>query len=166
MFLFQKKFCFVNTKKFFCGIKSLRAARKKIKIAKRGENLFLLFIYDEKLVQEILSNPEVLSYLNLKGYFTDKGISNVLNELLNRLSYCESFPHEIGVFLGYPLEDVVGYEKYSGTKTKFSGAWAVYGNVDEAVKKMELYKKCSVFCSSLFEAGNNFEAICKTINFM
>jgi len=71
---------------FLFGIKSLRAARKKIKIAKRGENLFLLFIYDEKLVQEILSNPEVLSYLNLKGYFTDKGISNVLNELLNRLS--------------------------------------------------------------------------------
>ena len=107
-----------------------------------------------------------MSYLNLKGYFTDNGISNVLNELLKRLSYCEIFPHEIGIFLGYPLEDVVGYEKYSGTKTKFSGAWAVYGNVAEAVKKMELYKKCSALCSSLLEAGNNFEAICKTINFM
>ena len=149
----SKEVLFCEYKKILLWNKILEGSQKKIKIAKRGENLFLLFIYDEKLVQEILSNPEVLSYLNLKGYFTDKGISNVLNELLNRLSYCESFPHEIGVFLGYPLEDVVGYEKYSGTKTKFSGAWAVYG-------------KCSVLCSSLFEAGNNFETICKTINFM
>lgn len=162
----SKEVLFCEYKKILLWNKILEGGQKKIKIARRGENLFLLFIYDEKLVQEILSKPEVLSYLNLKGYFTDNGISNVLNELLKRLSYCEIFPHEIGIFLGYPLEDVVGYEKYSGTKTKFSGAWAVYGNVAEAVKKMELYKKCSALCSSLLEAGNNFEAICKKINFM
>ena len=70
----SKEVLFCEYKKILLWNKILEGGQKKIKIARRGENLFLLFIYDEKLVQKILSKPEVLSYLNLKGYFTDNGI--------------------------------------------------------------------------------------------
>ncbi len=161
----SKEVLFCEYKKIILWNKILESGQKKIKIARRGERLFLLFIYDEKLVQEIISKPGVLAYLNSKGYSAETEISSMVNELLRRLSCSPVFPHEIGIFLGYPLEDVIGYEKYSGRETKFCGAWAVYGNVAEAVKKMTLYKKCSALCSSLLEDGNNFEAVYKIINF-
>ena len=55
----SKEVLFCEYKKILLWNKILEGGQKKIKIARRGENLFLLFIYDEKLVQEILSKPEV-----------------------------------------------------------------------------------------------------------
>ena len=50
--------------------------------------------------------------------------------LIDKLN-SNDFPHEIGIFLGYPLKDVVGfmgYGKYQFCKTRY---WRVYG--DESI---------------------------------
>ncbi len=159
----SKSTLFEEYQKILFWNKILKENKKKIKIVRRSENLFLLLIYDEFLIENIIFNEEIKSYLTIKGYSLNQGISVVLCELLSRLSNESIFPHEIGVFLGYPLEDVLGYEKYSGTKSKFSGAWTVYGNVEKAKLQMNIYKECSIYCTRLFECGNDFESICKNI---
>ena len=39
------------------------------------------------------------------------------------------FPHEMGLLLGYPIEDVVGFMEHSGKEYLYSGYWKVYENV-------------------------------------
>lgn len=50
----------------------------------------------------------------------------------------EPFPHEIGVLLGYPAEDVKGFVVNSGKNYLYSGYWKVYGNLAE--KKLLFYR--------------------------
>lgn len=52
----------------------------------------------------------------------------------DRLHMCEKFPHEIGLFLDYPLVDVIGFIRNTGKNCKCSGCWKAYGNAKEAEK--------------------------------
>ena len=50
----------------------------------------------------------------------------------------KDFPHEIGVLLGYPAEDVKGFVVNEGKNYLYSGYWKVYGDLSEA--KQLFYK--------------------------
>lgn len=50
-----------------------------------------------------------------------------------------NFPHEIGVFLGYPLDDVIGFIEHK--PFYLVGDWKVYQNVKEAQKQFDLFKQ-------------------------
>ena len=80
-----------------------------------------------------------------KGYPVQRGFGAVLAELLHRLVLRADFPHEVGLFLGYPLEDVQGFEADSRA-FKYAGTWKVYGDPAEAARRMALYKSCSDTC--------------------
>ena len=93
------------------------------------------------------------AYLLAKGYPVQKGFSAVLSELLHRLAVKEDFPHEVGLFLGYPLEDVVGFENFGAARFKYSGFWKVYGDKENAIRLMNLYKSCTETCMKLLASG-------------
>ena len=64
-------------------------------------------------------------------------------QLIKRLSENEEFPHEIGLFLGYPPEDVEGFIIHRGRDSKYTGTWKVYGNVDKAKRIFDRYRRCT-----------------------
>ena len=66
----------------------------------------------------------------------------LLSHLKKRLSQSEAFPHEIGLFLGYPLEDVIGFCRHKGEGCKLCGYWKVYGDVESARKSFALFDRC------------------------
>ena len=77
-----------------------------------------------------LNNKKCLNFLKFIGYPSNYNLDEYLNILIDKLN-SDNFPHEIGIFLGYPLKDVVGfmgYGKYKFCKTRY---WKVYG--DESV---------------------------------
>ena len=113
---------------------------------KKPDGRFLFFIYDKKLLEQVLKNPANKEYLASKGYPVQRGFSAVIALLLHRLAVNESFPHEVGLFLGYPLEDVVGFEKQKAAGFKYSGIWKVYGDKESAIRRMNLYKSCTETC--------------------
>ena len=81
-------------------------------------------------LSNVLNNKKCLNFLKFIGYPSEYNIDNYINILINKLN-SKDFPHEIGIFLGYPLKDVVGfmgYGKYKFCKTRY---WRVYG--DESV---------------------------------
>ena len=63
--------------------------------------------------------------------------------LIRRLSRSEDFPHEIGLFLGYPCEDVRGFIDNKAACAKCVGCWKVYGDEEKAKKQFERFKKCT-----------------------
>ena len=49
------------------------------------------------------------------------------------------FPHEMGIFLGYPLGDVKGFIRHRGRDFLYCGYWKVYENEAEARKLFSVY---------------------------
>ena len=78
--------------------------------------------------------------------------------LMEKLTDTSSFPHEIGLFLGYPPEDVLGFIR-DPAACKFSGCWKVYGDVSAAQIRFESYHSCTQICCSLLTGGAGLEQL-------
>ena len=76
-------------------------------------------------------------------------------EFLQKCGYESKFPHEIGLFLGYPLGDVIGFIENAGQNYKCTGCWKVYCDECEAVRMFEKYKKCKDVYTRLWRQGRS-----------
>ena len=77
------------------------------------------------------------------GYGDDLSHLVCLRELTRRLREGEEFPHEIGLFLGYPPEDVAGFMTHRGKNCKCVGCWKVYGDEYAARRRFAAYQSCT-----------------------
>ena len=112
----------------------------------------LIYVYREKKLCKDLADPEASSILEEAGY-TDCSPSAALEHLRMRFRKGDSFPHEIGLFLGYPPGDVTGYIQNHGRNSKCSGCWKVYCDECEAVKTFNRFNKCKSLYKSMFHQG-------------
>lgn len=100
------------------------------------------------------------AFLLRYGYTADMDLAACLMRLQNRIAEKPEFPHEIGIFLGYPLEDVDGFITHQGENCKLCGCWKVYGNVEQARRTFASYEKCRVFlCAKLSKGCNILQAL-------
>ena len=72
------------------------------------ESTVLVYVYRKKQIEASLSQRDVQELLKNYGY-EDFSLEKSLLHLKKRLHGYKCFPHEIGIFLGYPLEDVKGF---------------------------------------------------------
>ena len=70
-----------------------------------------------------------------------------------------SFPHEIGFFLGYPYEDVIGFIANEGENFLCSGCWKVYAKERDAQTCFCCYKNCTNMYQQLFDEGVSIECL-------
>ncbi|MGN0642432.1 MAG: DUF3793 family protein [Huintestinicola sp.] len=111
----------------------------------------LMYVYSEKLLSKRLVDNAVRSVLAEYGYAENLSLEEYLDRLSKRIGDSENFPHEIGIFLGYPVEDVVGFIENKGDNFKLCGAWKVYGSVENAKRIFSNYDKCRIFlCNKLY----------------
>ena len=121
--------------------------------ALRGEaGRTLMYLYREDALRASLLSPDVQALLSEYGYrcFTTEA---ALALLRSRLAASRSFPHEIGVFLGYPLADVVGFIRNGGRNCLCSGCWKAYSNEHEARRTFARLNKCRTVYARLFAEG-------------
>lgn len=78
--------------------------------------------------------------------------------LIKKLAQEASFPHEIGLFLGYPPEDVLGFIR-DPSAYKFSGCWKVYGDILTAQTRFDTYRKCTQTYCALFALGVDLQQL-------
>lgn len=120
----------------------------------------LMLIYSEKLLEKRLSEDIARNILCKYGYPQTSCISENLERLSERMGRCGDFPHEIGIFLGYPVEDVAGFIKNKGENFKLCGCWKVYGSEEKAKRTFENYNKCRKFlCGKLSEVPDIYRAL-------
>lgn len=129
----------------------------KIKLMCHCKERTLVLQYNEKLLSASLSDPERREILMSFGYSKVSVLENDLDRLAKRISSAKTneFPHEIGIFLGYPTEDVIGFIKNKGNNFKMCGCWKVYGDVEKAERSFENYDKCRKFLCNKLERGDD-----------
>lgn len=113
----------------------------------------LLLVYNKERLGALLRDKGCRAYLTAAGYNKNNTLDEDLAFLEQRLQQGESFPHEIGIFLEYPLEDVLGFVLNKGDNCKYSGYWKVYGDVTEAQKIFSAYEKCRDYLLNKLTSG-------------
>ena len=111
-------------------------------------------VYRPALLRESLRQPERRAFLQACGYPVSMGTGRLLDELSRRMRSAKAggFPHEIGLFLGYPLEDVTGFIAAGGAEYRCSGCWKVYSDVERARQCFRRYELCrAALCRRLRE---------------
>ena len=79
--------------------------------------------------------------------------------LIARLHENADFPHEIGLFLGYPPEDVDGFIRNGARCAKCVGPWKVYGDEQAARCKFAQYRKCTNVYRDCLKKYNSFDRL-------
>ena len=144
-----------------------QASALRVRLLGRGVSLTLLrvqdgsaqvFVYREKLLAEILRQPEVQAFLRELGYerFDVRG---ALQTLRGRMRDLTDFPHEIGVFLGYPLADVRAFIAHGGHDCAACGCWKAYGNVCEANRIFACWQACQEKFLREYRQGRTLEQL-------
>lgn len=117
---------------------------------------FLLYLYRPARLEAVLAGEEVRRFLEQEGYTLpgrEAGCQPLLDQLARRLACGGDFPHEIGVFLGYPLSDVIGFIQNQGRNFTCCGCWKSYGDPDAARRCFDRMKQCTEVYLQLFHSG-------------
>ena len=132
----------------------------KIRIVYEDKNSVLVLVYNENLLEKHIDKYEVREYLNLYGYKCCKSVSECLEKLSSRIKNENNFPHEIGIFLGYPIEDVDGFIKNKGKKFKMCGFWKVYSDEEKAERTFRTDRNCRAYlCNKISNGADICEAL-------
>jgi hypothetical protein len=113
------------------------------------ERYILLLVYRPELLWKVLR--ENRDFLWQKGYAVWGGLDCVLTQLKRRCRE-HSVPHEIGLFLNYPLEDVVSFME-GDSPCKLCGYWRVYHDVPFAMERFREFTLCREDYSKKIQNG-------------
>ena len=116
--------------------KGIRAVPLKI-----SKDYVLIYIFRVESLKRDLNDVKAKELLDHFGYSRDCA-SRCVTQLARKLKSQDNFPHEIGLFLGYPPEDVEGFIINRAANYKMCGIWKVYGDEKKAKKTFESYKSC------------------------
>lgn len=118
----------------------------------------LVYVYRRTHLERILSGDGYRSFLSEAGYegsHTDR----LLAQLARRLETRTEFPHEIGIFLGYPLRDVIGFIENRGRNYTCCGVWKSYGDPAEMQVCFACCRRCVQTYVAMFEQGIPIERL-------
>jgi len=139
------------------GIKGLRLLPLHV-----GRGRALIYVYRPKRLSRDLGRSAAAQLLRERGYRESTPTGCIL-QLMRRLEESGEFPHEIGLFLGYPPEDVCGFIEHRACGCKCVGCWKVYGDAEAARKLFAKYKKCTqLYCAQL-KMGRSIERLTVTV---
>ncbi len=122
----------------------------------------LIYVYRPSALKNDLSRLSACRLLIERGYCTES-CDMCVSRLFKRLREEREFPHEIGLFLGYPPEDVRGFIENNAGGYKVIGCWKVYGDEEAAEKYFNKCKKCTdVYCKQ-YADGKPIEKLAVSI---
>ena len=126
---------------------------------RQGQGRKLYYVFNRARLEEILSDGENRQFLQSLGY-EYQTIGGALKKLKTRMEANEDFPHEVGLFLGYPLEDVRGFiEDRRGGTCIDCGYWKVYGEEEKKAELFRRYRRCAQCICAKLNSGIPIECI-------
>ena len=112
----------------------------------------MIYVYRERWLQRLLAREPIADFLEGLGYDVSQGIG-MLYQLSHRFCLEQDYPHEIGVFLDYPLEDVIGFITHRGRNFTCCGPWKCYGDPAIAQARFARYRACTAQLKERYGQG-------------
>lgn len=122
----------------------------------------VLLLYREAELLAYLGQSKVAEAMVVFGY-PARNLERIFERLAVRyqryMSDRKTFPHELGLLLGYPVADVIGFVENDGQNYLYSGYWKVYENVQAAKDTFERYTRAKERMIHMVSAGTEIRAI-------
>ena len=123
-----------------------------------GQGRALLYLYRPQALCRDLGDDLACRLLRQAGYPCGR-CGRCVARLVQRLRTEEEFPHEVGLFLSYPPEDVKGFINHRAGGFKCTGLWKVYGDEEKARSLFAKYRKCTEIYCALWQSGSRLEQL-------
>ena len=140
----------------------LAALRLECRILRRNSRNLVVLFFRQEILAAHLARPETAEFLRERNYIPGA-------ELTELACRCEDstgeFPHEIGIFLGYPLKDVRGFlENPADCLTLPHGLWRVAGDPAESLEIMARYRRAEHSIRIILDSGEPLAASLRKIH--
>ena len=126
-------------------------------LSRHADGLMLL-AWRPSQVEKIVADAQSRAFLDSVG-LPSGDASALMAELVGRLrAYYAgraSFPHELGLVLGYPVDDVRGFMADGGRGAKVVGRWRCYGNVENARRRFDELARRERECRLSYAQGTS-----------
>ena len=104
---------------------------------KEGEDFVLVYFFKNNRLEKKLSQIKIKDFLNSYGYISCVSTGDYLNLLSQR--FRETCPDEIGIFLGYPLKDVMDFKVRDKKACKCTGYWKCFNNEKSSLEAFKRF---------------------------
>ena len=118
----------------------------------------LVYVYRPAMLHKRLERTDIADFLHGQGYASLK-LSDALATLARHIHCGEEFPHEVGLFLSYPPEDVQGFIDHRAEDFKCAGLWKVYGDEQRAQLLFDRFRRCTQRYCALWQTGYRLEQL-------
>ena len=122
------------------------------------EGKALLYLYRPAALRRDLRGQTAEALLADAGYPCGS-CGRCVARLVQRLRTEEDFPHEVGLFLSYPPEDVQGFIDHRAMDFKCAGLWKVYGDQQRAQALFDRFRRCTQRYCALWQTGLRLEQL-------
>lgn len=106
------------------------------------------------------SDTQAQQLLESLGYRPEE-TNQCIFHLIQRLQSAQEFPHEVGLFLGYPPADVCAFIENKACNQKCVGCWKVYGDEEKAKETFAQYEECTKRYCRQWKNGESIERLTK-----
>jgi len=118
----------------------------------------IVYLYRPELLGSHLADERIVAMLEEEGYDASAGLDGLI-EGLGASFAAHRMPHEVGLFLGYPYEDVVGFIENGGKNYVYAGCWKAYADARGSYERFSRYRRCERRCCDLCYAGAPLSAL-------
>ena len=127
------------------------------------EQSSLVLFYNPAVLNATLKESSNRRWLARLGYPVNGTMRDMLAELRRRAGE-STLPHEVGVFIGYPLKDVAGFMLRIPATPLHGCAWRIYGDASASMEKMHLYKNAELDATAALERARCVEEFINMIS--
>lgn len=165
----MKTACAVNIEEQYCtelkGILADTDIEYRYLSTDKGRRL--AYFYRKKELSDYLRRTDVKRFLERFGYGwmePEKALDRLSERVCRYIRRGAGFPHEIGAFLDYPIDDVRCFIEQKGKGGVMTGYWKVYHNPGKAQLIFQAYDKARISAVNEFLAGDTIrEMACKRV---
>ena len=106
------------------------------------EDSVLVYFFKKKRLEKKLKQQKIIEFLNSEGYEECRSVEDYLYFLESR--FTETCPDEIGIFLGYPLKDVIDFKYRDKKICKCTGYWKCFNNDKSSIEAFKRFDEVKV----------------------
>ncbi|MGL5648159.1 MAG: DUF3793 family protein [Clostridium sp.] len=121
----------------------LEASNLKEVSLRENEKAIIILIYNEENLLNCLNENRSKKFMENLGYNLNLRLENNLIRLIERYEeyHC---PHELGIFLGIPLDDVQDFMECTNKKCLLCGYWKVFNDYEKSKSVFDRYDNSKI----------------------
>lgn len=131
------------------------------------EEKAILLLYKEFQLESYISQTKVKRLLTALGY-QEHNLESLLQMFRHRytdyMTGGKFFPHEMGLFLGYPVKDVEGFIENEGKNFLYTGYWKVYENLAAKIDLFQKFEQAKETLLRLVASGASMKEVINIYN--